>query len=134
MRDRYVIFAALIGFLALVTSPFWYAQVAGVTAAGPELTLPTDEQTCLMPTAYMRSSHMDLLMTWRDTVVREHERTWTNPDGKAYTISLTGTCLGCHDDKAAFCDTCHNYASVTPYCWDCHIDSSLPTSLARSRP
>ena len=26
----------------------------------------------------------------------------------------------CHTDKAEFCDRCHNYAGVNPYCWDCH--------------
>ncbi|MGD8893899.1 MAG: menaquinol oxidoreductase, partial [Desulfobacterales bacterium] len=32
------------------------------------------------------------------------------------------TCLDCHEEKAEFCDKCHNYASVSPYCWECHID------------
>jgi hypothetical protein len=131
MRERTVIIAALALFLGLVTSPFWYARAAGLTARGPEPKLPTSERACLMPTEYMRTSHMDLLMTWRDTVVREHQRTWTAPDGKAHTISLTGTCLRCHDNKAEFCDKCHDYAGVAPYCWDCHVD---PSSLTRSRP
>jgi len=131
MRERTVILAALVLFLGLVTSPFWYARAAGLTARGPEPKLPTSERACLMPTEYMRTSHMDLLMTWRDTVVREHQRTWTAPDGKAHTISLTGTCLRCHDNKAEFCDKCHDYAGVAPYCWDCHVD---PSSLTRSRP
>ena len=21
-----------------------------------------------------------------------------------------------------FCDRCHNYLAVSPYCWDCHVD------------
>ena len=37
-------------------------------------------------------------------------------------MSLTNTCLGCHSNKAQFCDQCHNYLEVTPYCWDCHVD------------
>jgi len=131
MRDRYVILAALVLFLGRVTSPFWYARASGMTAGGPDVKLPATEQVCLMPTEYMRSSHMDLLMTWRDTVVREDRRTWTAPDGKTHTISLTGTCLRCHDNKAEFCDKCHDYAGVTPYCWDCHVD---PSALTRSRP
>jgi len=131
MRDRDVIIAALVLFLGLVTSPFWYARAAGMSAVGPDVKLPANEQACLMPTEYMRSSHMDLLMTWRDTVVRDDQRSWTSPDGKAYTISLTGTCLRCHDNKAEFCDRCHDYAGVTPYCWDCHVD---PSALTRSRP
>jgi hypothetical protein len=31
------------------------------------------------------------------------------------------TCMQCHTSKKKFCDTCHAYASVTPYCWDCHL-------------
>jgi hypothetical protein len=38
-------------------------------------------------------------------------------------MSLSNTCLDCHSNKAEFCDRCHNYASVSPYCWDCHIDN-----------
>jgi hypothetical protein len=72
---------------------------------------------------------MDLLMTWRDDVVRRNVRTWTAPNGKAYTASLSGTCLRCHANKAEFCDRCHTYAGVTPYCWDCHVD---PASLKGS--
>jgi hypothetical protein len=29
--------------------------------------------------------------------------------------------MDCHSDKTKFCDQCHNYLSVNPYCWDCHI-------------
>ena len=32
------------------------------------------------------------------------------------------SCLGCHEDKTKFCDKCHTYASVNPYCWDCHTN------------
>ncbi len=39
---------------------------------------------------------------------------------------LTGTCLtGCHTNKADFCDRCHNYAGVSVYCWECHVDPKL---------
>jgi hypothetical protein len=33
--------------------------------------------------------------------------------------------MKCHDNKEEFCDKCHLYAGVTPYCWDCHIDPKL---------
>jgi hypothetical protein len=52
-------------------------------------------------------------------------RTFTAFDGKSYTMALTQTCLKCHASKADFCDRCHNYAGVAPYCWDCHIDPKL---------
>ncbi len=69
----------------------------------------------------MRANHMRLLNDWRDLVVREGERTYTAADGKVYEISLTGTCLKCHSNKETFCDRCHDYAGVTPSCWNCHI-------------
>ena len=31
------------------------------------------------------------------------------------------SCLDCHSDKSSFCDRCHNYVAVDPYCWECHI-------------
>jgi hypothetical protein len=37
-------------------------------------------------------------------------------------MSLQNTCMQCHPNKAEFCDRCHNYASVKPYCWDCHVE------------
>jgi hypothetical protein len=30
--------------------------------------------------------------------------------------------MDCHSNKKEFCDTCHDYSSVTPYCWSCHIE------------
>ena len=42
-----------------------------------------------------------------------------DPKRKAFVMSLSNTCLDCHSNKADFCDKCHNYASVRPYCWDC---------------
>jgi hypothetical protein len=131
MRDRIAIVAALFVVLVLLTSPIWYARASGASARGPELSLPESEKTCVMPVAYMRTSHMDLLLTWRDDVVRHQNRLFVSPDGKTYTKSLTGTCLRCHAKKAEFCDRCHTYANVTPYCWDCHVD---PASINRSRP
>ena len=131
MRERTVIIGALALFLVILTAPVWYARAAGVTARPPDLTRPETEKACVMPVGYMRTSHMDLLMTWRDDVVRRHDRTFRSPDGKTYTKSLTGTCLRCHTKRAEFCDRCHTFANVTPYCWDCHVD---PASIQRSRP
>jgi hypothetical protein len=68
---------------------------------------------------------MQLLINWREQVVRNDFRTYTAFNGKTYKMSLTGTCMGCHTDKARFCDRCHNYAGVTVVCWDCHVDPAL---------
>ena len=43
-------------------------------------------------------------------------------NGKAYNMSLQNTCMKCHPNKSEFCDKCHNYTSVKPYCWDCHVE------------
>jgi hypothetical protein len=70
----------------------------------------------------MRAEHMQLLDVWRDSVVRESKRIYVNPEGKEFNMSLSNTCLDCHSNKAEFCDRCHDYASVQPYCWSCHIE------------
>jgi hypothetical protein len=66
--------------------------------------------------------HMDLLNEWRDDVVRKGKRIYTSPGGKKYNMSLSNTCMECHSNKAEFCDECHQYAGVDPYCWNCHIE------------
>ncbi len=125
MRDRGLIFTGLVLFLGLITFPVWYNLASGTSSKPPELKLPTTEKQCVAPTETMRMSHMEMLITWRDQVVRQNDRTYVAADGKRYDMSLTNTCLKCHDNKAEFCDKCHDYAGVKPYCWDCHIDPKL---------
>ncbi len=122
MRDTGWITAGLAAFLVVVTFPIWYDLSAGVKAKAPELKLPSKEKQCVAPTAYMRTSHMELLTSWRDDVVRRNDRIFKTSDGRTFTKSLTGTCLNCHENKAEFCDRCHTYSAVTVYCWDCHVD------------
>ena len=125
MRDRILILAGLFVFLVLITWPIWWDSAAKVTSKGPEPVLPAKEKTCVAPTEYMKTSHMKLLIDWREQVVRDGIRSYTAFNGKTYKMCLTGTCLGCHTDKAQFCDRCHNYAAVNVVCWDCHIDPKL---------
>lgn len=127
MRDKGLIMAGLVAFVGLITFPIWYDIAGGKTSAPPDLKLPTQAKECVMPVEYMKASHMNLLLTWRDEVVRYDNRTFRNDAGKTYTISLNGTCLEqCHTSKAEFCDRCHNYNGVSdPYCWDCHVDPQL---------
>jgi hypothetical protein len=125
MRDRDIIVSGLAGFLVLITSPVWYNLAAGTTSKAPDLKRPEQEKNCVAPVAYMRTSHMELLTTWRDQVVRQNVRTFKAFDGKTYTMGLTQTCMKCHASKADFCDRCHAYAGVAPHCWDCHIDPKL---------
>ena len=64
------------------------------------------------------------LNNWREDVVRRDDRWYVfEVDGVETTVrkSLTETCLSCHSNKTEFCDACHAYTAVTPYCWDCHV-------------
>lgn len=122
MRDRGIILGGLIVFLGVITFPAWYNLAAKTPSRPPELKLPAQEKNCVAPLEYMRTSHMDLLMDWREQVVRRNIRTFKAFDGKTYTMGLSQTCLKCHAGKADFCDRCHDYAGVKPTCWDCHVD------------
>ena len=124
MKDKNKILAGLAIFIAVVTLPFWFNM--GKAAPAPELELTAKAKAakvCVMPTDFMKAEHMQLLDVWRHNVVRNGERAFVNPEGKLFDMSLSNTCLDCHSNKAEFCDRCHNYASVRPYCWDCHIDN-----------
>lgn len=124
MKDRNKILAGLVIFIAVITLPFWFNM--GKAAPAPELELTAKAKAakvCVMPTAYMKAEHMQLLDVWRHNVVRNGERAFVNPEGKLFDMSLSNTCLDCHSNKEKFCDRCHDYASVRPYCWDCHIDN-----------
>jgi len=124
MRDRSLIYAGLLVFLGLITLPFTYNLARGKTSQAPELELPENEKQCVAPLDYMKSSHMQLLLEWREDMVRRDIHAYTAFDGRTYNVALTGTCLQqCHTDKADFCDRCHTYVGVQgPYCMDCHID------------
>ena len=122
------ILAGIVIFLGLVLVPLWWSLATGAEVRAPELVLPQGQPGCVLPAAEMRASHMELLNDWRDLAVRQGDRIMNTSDGRTYTRSLTGTCLGCHTDKAKFCDRCHDYAAVTPYCWDCHVVPAGGTS------
>lgn len=121
MQDKGKIIAGLIVFFVILSFPFLYNRGAASPAPELELTKKAKEaKTCVAETEYMRKNHMQVLDTWRDTVVRDGKRIYVSAQGKEYVASLSDTCMDCHSNKAEFCDRCHNYASVTPYCWDCH--------------
>ena len=118
MADRRRILVGLVLFAALVTAPAWLG--AGRAARPPELARPATAKQCIEPTAFMRARHMELLDGWREAVVRRAERVYVASDGRRHDISLTGTCLRCHEEPDKFCDRCHAYAGVEALCWDCH--------------
>jgi len=122
MYDGGRILIGLVIFLAIVTSPMWYQLVQGAEKEPPELVYPANSKECVASAEQMRALHMDMLNEWRDDVVRRGDRNHIGPDGKVYDKSLSRTCMKCHSNKAEFCDQCHNYVDVSPYCWDCHVE------------
>ena len=68
---------------------------------------------------------MVLLNEWRDDVLRDGDRVAVTVDGKEYRKGLQMACMECHTNKEKFCDSCHEYTSVKPYCWDCHLTPDL---------
>jgi len=123
MYDGGKIITGLIIGIILLTFPFWYNLGKAAKLPKPELT-PKAKQAklCVEQTSYMKAYHMDLLNKWRDKVVRGGNRIYIGFNGKEYDMSLQNTCLVCHSNKKKFCDECHNFADVKPYCWECHLE------------
>jgi len=121
MYDRGKIITGIILFVIVLLIPFLYNSFTGRAAYVPELTTGTSEKECVGPKAFMRTDHMKLLDVWKETAVRQGVRTYRAHNGKTYTISLSGTCIECHAQKEQFCDRCHDYAGITPKCWNCHV-------------
>lgn len=120
MYDGGKIITGLVIFVALVTFPFW-GNLGSAAYERPTLEKPADAKECIESAEFMRSEHMQVLNQWRDWVVRDAKRIWTNSKGRQFNMSLTKTCMGCHTEKAKFCDRCHDSLSVKPYCWECHL-------------
>ena len=129
LYDGGKIIVGLIIFLGLVTFPFFYNMGRAVAKPDPKVDTPEilqwekdyGKKECVEPKAFMRAEHMKLLNDWRDSAVRDGQRLYVNSEGKKFTISLQNTCMHCHSNKKKFCDECHTYMAVNPYCWTCHI-------------
>ena len=126
MYDKKLIIPGLVIFVWLMTLPFWYNAGRASDPPEPKIDTPVIQQLaekkCIEEKELMKTSHMQLLNEWRDEVVRERKRVEVTAGGKTYEMSLQNECMKCHSNKTEFCDKCHNYAAVTPYCWDCHIE------------
>lgn len=125
--SKNMIMAGLVVFVLAVLSPFWFNLITSTQAAPkPELLGKAAKvKKCVLDKFEMRAEHMFLLDVWRDSVVRDAARKYTGTNGETFNMSLStgeNSCLGCHEDKAKFCDSCHDYASVSPYCWECHTN------------
>ncbi|MDI6687080.1 MAG: sulfate reduction electron transfer complex DsrMKJOP subunit DsrJ [Desulfobacterales bacterium] len=126
MNDKSKIIAGLIIFVIFITFPFWYNMGKAAPVPEPKLTDKAKlEKECVEPKQFMKVEHMQILDVWRESVVRNASRTYVSKTGKKFNMSLASgddSCIGCHSSKVDFCDKCHNYASVRPYCWTCHIE------------
>jgi hypothetical protein len=125
MYDGNKIIAGLVIFIVLLTYPIWSSLGGAAQAPKPSLETPViekmAEKKCIENTQFMKSSHMQLLIDWRDEALRNGNRTFKNTEGKNIVISLQNTCMKCHSNKDKFCDSCHTFAAVKPYCWECHL-------------
>jgi hypothetical protein len=130
LYDGGKILLGLAVFLAFALFPFY--NNLGKVNAKPEPKTDTPaiqewekqfgKKECVETKEYMRAEHMQLLNNWRDAVVRDMYRQYVSTtSGKKFNMSLQNGCMKCHSNKKKFCDECHNYMAVKPYCWDCHI-------------
>jgi [DsrC]-trisulfide reductase subunit J len=126
MYDENKIIPMIIIFLAVVTFPLWYNLGKAAPPPDPKLDTPVIQQMkvkeCVLPKADMITQHMKILDQWRMEVVRQDApRQYRLADGRVFERSLDNGCLHCHSNKTQFCDQCHNYLEVKPFCWDCHF-------------
>lgn len=124
MHDSGKILVGLILFVGFVTFPFLYNMGRVSAKPDPKLDTPViqqlEDKKCVESKEFMRAEHMKLLNDWRDSI-RKAERLYVGAEGRRYPISLQNTCMNCHSNKKKFCDECHTYMAVKPYCWDCHF-------------
>ena len=125
---KYIIPGILV-FAGLFTAPFWINAISPKHEA-VKVELPKEpvvffgeaRKQCIEPKEWMAANHMAMLIEWRDQALRNNKRIYVASDGKKWQTSLQNTCMACHANKEAFCDKCHNANSVSPYCWDCHVE------------
>ena len=129
MYNKKTIIPGLIIFLLILTAPVWYNGLKAGVMPQPEMP-PGGEKQCVLPLEEIRDTHMQLINEWRDEVIRENKRETVTVGGKVYGKGLQLACLQCHTSKEKFCDSCHEYAAVKPYCWDCHI---IPAQAASKK-
>lgn len=121
MTGRTWIYTGLGVFVAIALFPIWHGVLHSDAPAAPDLEYP-EEPACVESAEYMRANHPTLLNAWRDAVVRDGEVEYVSSTGEHYTMSLTGTCMECHQKRDTFCQRCHDYADVNPTCWSCHVE------------
>ncbi len=110
-----------VGIVTAITAVVILAPVAysatrfgvGQVAQPPDVFLEMPDpqyQECVRETDYMRFHHMDLLKQIREEFIR---------DGIRGEVTLSG-CRDCHENRARFCNQCHDAASLSLDCFGCH--------------
>jgi hypothetical protein len=123
MYDGGKIITGLVIGVGLLLFPVFYNAGKASKAPEPVLTEKAKAaQQCVEAASYMKTDHMKMLDEWRHEVVRNDERYYKSSTGKVYYKGLQTTCMECHSNKTKFCDQCHDYVGVAPYCWECHIE------------
>lgn len=103
--------------LPLVYSLAGYVLARGSRDSQPFLQMPEERhEYCVRDAEYMRFHHWELLQSVRDEVVRQ---------GKTADVTFDG-CRVCHNDRARFCNECHDAANVRPDCFTCHYYPETP--------
>ena len=135
--DSGKVITGIVVLLGVVGFSFFYDLGKAAKAPEPEITtpaiqgMPEAERVCVEPKAYMRANHMKLLNQWRDQVVRKGKREYVGFSKKKYTMSLQNTCMECHSNYDNFCNRCHTYSGITPYCWNCHVNKPKEWAAGR---
>ncbi|MFO7461381.1 MAG: sulfate reduction electron transfer complex DsrMKJOP subunit DsrJ [Desulfatiglandales bacterium] len=123
MYDGGKIITGLVIGVGLLLFPVFYNAGKASKAPEPVLTEKAKAaQQCVEAASYMKTDHMKMLDEWRHEVVRNDERYYKSSTGKVHYKGLQTTCMECHSNKTKFCDQCHDYVGVAPYCWECHIE------------
>jgi len=126
--EKKIIIGGLLIFLITALFPFIWSNL-GENPLPSAMVENSSEEPCVLPSTFMRSSHMQLLDEWRDDVVRRGNSQFVSTDGRVFEKSLSKTCMECHSMQQ--CENCHQSLNVHTYCWDCHVLPDMSSRYAR---
>jgi hypothetical protein len=115
----------IVFMVAILLIPIVYSIVGYVFARSVEkertfLEMPDAKYTeCVKDTEYMRFHHWELLVAMRDESVRYGKR----------DVVTFDDCRVCHQNRAGFCNRCHDAVNLDPDCWGCHYYPETPEEL-----
>ncbi|MGD8640033.1 MAG: hypothetical protein PVG89_05360 [Gammaproteobacteria bacterium] len=124
---------AILGLIIIAISAL--SVTAWADAPLPDISKPEGKDQCVEPTDFMRKSHMDLLLHQRDETMHRGIRT------KKHSLKECIDCHAVYDNSGQpvshlnskhFCVQCHEYASVSIDCFDCHASKPEQKKAERS--